>query len=546
MTNTPEAKTGMTRSVMVVGAATLSSRVTGLMRDVVLAWIIGTSVQADAFFAAFRLPNFLRRIFAEGSLSTAFVPVFTELNVTRGPKEAFRLGSNVLSILVPLLVAVSGAGVLLAPQIVAVMTPGWLGDQEKFSLTVTLARWMFPYILLISVAAMAMGMLNAQGHFAAPAFAPVLLNLAMICSGIIAGLTMDKPVLGIAWGVLLGGIAQIAIQALPLWRRGFRPKICLDLKDPHLKKVGRLLVPSLFGSTVYQVNMLVITILASLLPSGSLSYLFYADRLMEFPLGVFAVSVGTVALPAMSAHAARKDMKNLQATLSFAFRQVSLIMVPATVGLIVLREQLMEVIFQRGQFDPQATRLSAQALLCYSVGLWFVAQLRVIGPFFYALQDTKTPMVAATSSLVINVLLAMVLMDPLSHAGLALALSGSAAFQLAILLARIKSKLGMIPWRDLFKNFEKILVASCVMGAICFFGPGLLGWKDGIPFLLKATGLLALVLSGASIYVAILGLLKVDDLRVFLDSVRKLDRAKRKGVAEEERNSTPTKKGWEI
>jgi putative peptidoglycan lipid II flippase len=206
----------------------------------------------------------------------------------------------------------------------------------------------------------------------------------------------------------------------------------------------------------------------------------------------------------------------------------------------------MEVIFQRGQFDPQATRLSAQALLCYSVGLWFVAQLRVIGPFFYALQDTKTPMVAATSSLVINVLLAMVLMDPLSHAGLALALSGSAAFQLAILLARIKSKLGMIPWRDLFKNFEKILVASCVMGAICFFGPGLLGWKYGIPFLLKATGLLALVLSGASIYVAILGLLKVDDLRVFLDCVRRLDRAKRKGVAEEERNSTPTKKGWEI
>lgn len=523
-----DTRTGMTRSVMVVGVATLSSRVTGLMRDMVLAWIVGASGQADAFFAAFRLPNFLRRIFAEGSLSTAFVPVFTELKITHGSQEAFRLGSNVLSILIPMLMIVSGAGVLFAPQIVTVMTPGWLGDPQKFSLTVTLARWMFPYILLISVAAMAMGMLNAHGHFAAPAFAPVLLNVAMICSAIIAGRTMEEPVLGIAWGVLIGGVAQIAIQVFPLWKRGFRPKPVFNLRDPYLEKVGRLFLPSLFGSTVYQVNMLAVTILASLLPSGSLSYLFYADRLMEFPLGVFAVSVGTVALPAMSAYAAKRDMENLKATLSFAFRQVSLIMIPASVGLIVLREPLMEVIFQRGQFDPQATKLSAQALLCYSLGLWFVAQLRVVGPFFYALQDAKTPMLAATSSLVANIVMAVILMVPFSHSGLALALSGAAALQLAILLLRMKSKLGMVPWKELFKNFHTVAMASFVMGAMCSLGPSMLGWSQETPFVIKVTILLGLVVLGAMIYAAILGILRVDDLSIFLRSLRRLGKTEKK------------------
>ncbi len=508
--------TSMARSLAVVSLATLASRLTGLLRDVVLAWVLGASMSADCFFAAFRIPNFLRRIFAEGSMSTAFIPVFTELQAGRGQAAAFRLGSILLSWLLPLLSLVSTAGVLLAPQIVSIMTPGWLQDPEKFSLTVTLTRVMFPYILLISVAALAMGMLNAHGHFAAPAFAPVLLNLAMIASGVAASRLMDQPVLGIAVGVLVGGVGQILLQLPALRARGFRFHGELAPRDPYLRKVGKLFVPSLVGSTVYQVNMVVITILASLLPEGSLSYLFYADRLMEFPLGVFAIALGTVALPAMSRQAARGDMEALKQTLGFSFRQVTLLMVPATVGLIVLREPLMEVIFQRGRFDPMATRLSAQALLCYAAGLWFVAQIRVVAPFFYALQDTRTPMWAAMVSLGGNVGFALLLMEPFSHAGLALAVSLAAALQLGILLERLGRKLRGIPWKLLLRYLPKVILASAVMGGGCALAAAYLPWGSGVPLFRRALCLGGTVLLGALLYGGALALLGVEDLKELL------------------------------
>lgn len=514
-------QTRIARSVAVVGLGTLTSRITGLARDVVLAWILGASFQADAFFAAFRIPNFLRRVFAEGSLSTAFVPVFTELYLKEKLKTAFDLGSAVLSWLLPCLVLVSAAGVIFAPQIVAVMTPGWSNDPEKFSLTVVLTRWMFPYILLISCAALAMGMLNAQGHFASPAFAPVFLNLSLIFAALVSHKWVEVPVVGIAWGVLLGGIAQVLVQVPFLWKRGFRPRLGLLQQNPHLKKVRRLLGPSLLSSTVYQVNMIVITVLASLLPSGSLSYLFYADRLMEFPLGVFAISVGTVALPALSREAAKADRLGLERTLGFAFRNVSLIMVPATVGLIVLREPLMEVIFQRGRFDPVATKMSAQALMCYAVGLWFIGQLRVIGPLFYALQDTKTPTIAAIASLIVNLFLALALMRPLYHSGLALALSLSAAFQLGLLMHRIGDKLHRIPWEELFKDFHKVLIASALMGLVCGAASSLVPWGAGSPFVIRTAGLAGLVLGGALFYTLTLAILKVEDLKRLLKAFGK-------------------------
>lgn len=508
--------TSMARSLFVVGTATLTSRLTGLLRDVVLAWVLGASMPADCFFAAFRIPNFLRRIFAEGSMSTAFIPVFTELQTKQGREAAFRLASILLSWIFPLLTLISAAGLLLAPQIVSVMTPGWLQDSEKFSLTVTLTRVMFPYILLISLAALAMGMLNAHGHFAAPAFAPVLLNLTMIASGILASRFTDQPVLGIAIGVLLGGAGQILLQLPPLRARGFRFRWELAPRDPHLRKVGKLLLPSLVGSTVYQVNMVVITILASLLPAGSLSYLFYADRLMEFPLGVFAIALGTVALPTMSHQAARGDLEALKQTLGFAFRQVTLVMLPATVGLILLREPLMEVIFERGRFDPMATKLSAQALLCYAVGLWFVAEIRVVAPFFYALQDTRTPMLAAIISLACNVVFAFLLMGPLSHAGLALAVSLAALVQLGILMERLRGKLQGIPWRVLLRYLPREIFASAVMGGFCGLAAEYVTWSSGVPLFRRALALAGTVLLGVVIYGSVLGVMRVSDLKELL------------------------------
>jgi putative peptidoglycan lipid II flippase len=515
----------MTRSAAVVGGGTLISRVTGLARDVVLAWVLGASLSADAFFAAFRIPNFLRRIFAEGSLSTAFIPVFSDVLTNQGRAPAFRLACLILNWLAPTLVLVSAAGIVFAPEVVSVLTPGWTGDTEKFNLTVTLTRVMFPYILLISVAALAMGVLNAQGHFASPAFAPVLLNLAMIGSGVVASRFLPEPAIGIACGVLLGGLAQILLQLFPLRTRGFRYGLRFSPSDPHLRQVGRLFVPSLVGSTVYQINMVVITVLASLLPQGSLSYLFYADRLMEFPLGVFAIAVGTVALPIMSRHAARGDLNGLREILGFAFRQVSLIMVPATVGLIVLREPLMSVFFQRGRFDPVATQMSAQALLYYSVGLWFVAQIRIVAPAFYALKDTVTPMVAATVSIAANLLLSLALMGPMAHGGLALAISIAAALQLIILLRRLGPRVGGIPRPLLTRALGKVLLSSMLMGIVCWLVVRWVDWLGDTTFAVRAAVLAVSVTTGALCYGLLLFLLRVEDLRHLLRAF--LDRQRR-------------------
>jgi putative peptidoglycan lipid II flippase len=423
------------------------------------------------------------------------------------------LASILLTWLLPTLVFISVLGILFSSSVVGLMTPGWTEIPEKFSLTVTLNRIMFPYILLISVAALAMGILNAMGHFTAPAFAPVTLNIALTLSALLSWRLLADPVMGIAAGVLLGGVAQVLLQIPPLWRRGFRYRPLLDPGDRRLKQVGRLFFPSLFGSTVYQVNMVVITVLASLLPEGSQSYLFYADRLMEFPLGVFAIAMGTVALPAMSRQAARGDLEGLQETLGFAFRQVSLVMIPATVGLVVLREPLISVIFQRGRFDPEATRMTAQALLFYSLGLWSVAQIRVVAPAFYALKDTVAPMKAAVLAIAANVLLSLLLMIPLQHAGLALAISVAAAFQLAILLAWLSPRLGGLRPALLAASLGKVVLAAAAMGVVCGILASFMDWTGGGPFVHKVLLLGATILAGLITYGLSLHLTGVEDLK---------------------------------
>lgn len=508
----------MTRSAAVVGGGTLASRVLGLVRDMVLASVLGASMPADAFFAAFRLPNLLRRMFAEGSLTSAFVPVFTEVHANEGRGAAINLATVTLNWLLLVLLVISAGGIVVAPQIVTVLTPGWIQDPEKFSLTVSLTRIMFPYILLVSMMALAMGILNAQGHFAAPSIAPALLNISLIATALWASRFMEQPAYGVAFGVLLGGLAQVLLQMPPLWLRGFRYRWGLSPYNPHLRRVGRLFFPSLIGSGVYQVNMVIITILASLLPHGSLSYLYYADRLVQFPLGVFAIAVGTAALPAMSRHAAQGDIDGLHETLGYAFRQVSLIMIPAAIGLIVLREPIMNLLFQRGRFDPLATRMSAQALLGYSVGLWFVAEIRVVAPAFYALKDTLTPMMAATLAIVINVLLSLLLMGPLGHAGLALAISISSIFQLGVLLWKLGPRLGGIDWRGMLGSTPKVLAASGAMGLLCWIIVHGKNWTGAIPLVEKMGVLGGSILAGILFYGVSLHLLKVAELRDLLSA----------------------------
>jgi putative peptidoglycan lipid II flippase len=489
----------------------------------VLAGVLGTSMSADAFFAAFRLPNFLRRMFAEGSLTAAFIPVFSEVQTREGRSSAFRLAVLTLNWLILILSLICIACILFAPQVVSLLTPGWIQDPVKFSLTVRLTRIMFPYILLISMTALAMGVLNAQGHFASPALAPAALNVVLIVSALLSAWGWGKPALGLAVGVLVGGLVQVLMQLPPLWKRGFRWKPVLDPKDPHLCKVGRLFLPSFLGSAVYQVNMVVLTVLASLLPQGSLSALYYADRLVQFPLGVFAIAVGTAALPALSRRASEGDMDGMRETFVQAFRHVGLIMIPSAVGLIVLREPIMAILFQRGRFDWVATHMSAQALFAYGVGLWFVAELRVLAPAFYALKDTTTPMKAAVMAILLNLLFSLLLMRPLGHAGLALALSLSATCQWAGLLWRLRSRLMGLKLWDLFAPIPSILLASTMMGLFCWFLSGMVDWSESATYLQRVASLVVCIFTGGILYAGILYALGLQEARdIFLLILRKV------------------------
>jgi putative peptidoglycan lipid II flippase len=524
MNKLPPDNRSMARSAAVVGGATVLSRIMGLVRDIVLAGVLGTSVSADAFFAAFRIPNVLRRMFAEGSLAAAFIPVFTEIQSREGRQAALDLGYVVLSWLLLLLFCLSAAGILFAPQVVHLLTPGWIDDPGKFSLTVSLTRIMFPYILLVSLMALAMGILNAQGHFATPALAPVLLNLAMIASAVWASRALAEPAFGVAVGVIIGGIVQVLFQIPSLWKRGFRYRWNLPLHHPELKRVRRLFLPSVFGSAVYQVNMVIITILASLLPHGSLSYLYYADRLFQFPLGVFAIAFGTAALPLMSRHAAEKDLGALQRTLSYAFRQVSLIMIPSTVALIVLREPLISLLFQRGRFDHLATTMSALALMYYGLGLWFVAEIRVVTPAFYALKDTLTPMKVASLAVAFNLFFCIVLMRPLGHCGLALALSLSSIFQFGILVWKLRPRLRGPQWLELFGPLPRTILASIGMGIICWLITRGVDWLGPAPFYEKAAILGVSIGLGMVAYGTFLYFLKVRELHALANTFMSLIR----------------------
>ncbi len=446
----------------VVGAATLTSRILGFIRDAVIAWFFGAGFSSDAFIAAFRIPNLLRRLFAEGSLSSAFIPVFTEYIVKQGQAEAFHLARSAFRLLGGVLIIASICGVLLSPWMVRLIAPGFSAD--KLSLTITLTRLMFPYIFFIGLVALCMGILNVLGHFAAPAFAPVLLNLSIIGSVFFISPSLKPPVIGLAVGVLIGGFLQLALQLPVLIKTGFYFWKEAKMIHPGLKRVGTLIPPVILGGAVYQINILVGTLLGSLLDQGSVTYLYFADRLVQFPLGVFAIATATAVLPSLSRQAATGDLDTLKDTFAQALKLVFFITIPATVGLIILREPIVALLFQRGEFDAQATRLTAQALLYYSVGLWAFSAVRIVAATFFALQDTRTPVRMAGISIFANIVLGVVLMKPLAHGGLALATSLASMLNLGLLLGALRTRLGSLGWKSIAQSVCRSLLCSVVMG----------------------------------------------------------------------------------
>ncbi len=458
----------VTRAAGVVGAATLLSRIFGYVRDMVLASFFGAGMAADAFIAAFRIPNLLRRLFGEGSLSLAFVPVFTDALINGDREDAHRLAVSSLKLLLVCLSVVAIVGVVAAPLIIHAVAPGFATPPEKMALTVTLTRIMFPYVILIGLVALCMGILNVLGHFAAPAVAPLMLNLAMIGAVFAVSRFSDSQtvrVLGLSGGVLLGGILQLALQLPYLVKHGIRFWNRSGLWHPRMRAVGLLMLPTIFGAAVYQINILVGTLLASLLAEGSVSYLYYADRLVQFPLGIFGQAAATAVLPSLSRQAASHDHAGMGETFGHAMRLVLFLTLPAMVGLIVLREPIVALLFQRGAFDPQTARLTSDALLYYALGLWAFSAVRIVVSTFYAMQDTRTPVISATLAIAANILLGMALMGPMGHCGLALATSLSSMMNLTILVVHLRRKLGVIRWRSILSSCLKTLLASGVMAA---------------------------------------------------------------------------------
>ncbi|WP_246556334.1 murein biosynthesis integral membrane protein MurJ [Desulfonema magnum] len=453
----------MTKAAGIVGSATFLSRIFGFIRDVVIAWFFGAGLSSDAFFVAFRIPNLLRRLFAEGSLSIAFIPVFTEYLTNQGKDEAFHLARSAIRLLSAILVVMVILGILLAPIIIQVIAPGFTDSPEKFSLTVTLTRIMFPYIFFICLVALCMGILNTLGHFAAPALAPVFLNLALIFSAFFIAPYMAEPVTGLAIGVLIGGFLQLGLQLPFLIKKGLYFWQKASFYHPGIKKVGTLMLPAVFGASVYQLNILIGTLLASLLPEGSVSYLYYADRLVQFPLGIFAIATATAVLPSLSRQAAAKDFEAVRDTFGYAMKLVSFITIPSMAGLIVLREPIVALLFKRGAFDIETTRMTAYALLYYSVGLWAFSAVRIVVSTFYALQDTKTPTKIAVISIFANMVLGIILMIPMGHGGLALSTSLASMLNLGLLIRSLRKKLGLLKWRSILKSVFNSVLCSLLM-----------------------------------------------------------------------------------
>jgi putative peptidoglycan lipid II flippase len=497
------------------------SRIFGFIRDMVVAAFFGAGFATDAFFVAFRIPNLLRRLFAEGSLTISFVPVFTEYLKTRSRKEALELANVSFTVLSIILVIVSITGVLLSPLIVSVMAPGFVKTPDKYELTVFLTRIMFPYIFFISLVALCMGILNSLRHFASPALSPVILNIAMILAALFLRDFFKEPVLALAVGVLIGGLLQLLFQLPFMNRLGVRLRPDLNFSHPGVKRIGILMLPAVFGAAVYQINIFISTLLASFLPEGSVSYLYYADRLVELPLGVFAIAIGTAALPSFAEQATKGEIGEMKKTIAFSLRLMLFITIPAMIALIALRVPIISVLFERGEFDLRSTILTAQALLYYAVGLWAFSTIRVIVAAFYALQDTKTPVRIAIVALIVNTILSIILMFPLKHGGLALATSIASAVNVVTLSAILARRIGRFLDREFQMSVLKAFVASFIMWGAIELCSYLLAWRDDGPFNERLITLAAAIVVGMVTFFIASYLLRSREMGRVLETARR-------------------------
>ncbi|MBI5181351.1 MAG: murein biosynthesis integral membrane protein MurJ [Nitrospirae bacterium] len=464
------------KAATIISLATLASRLLGLVREMIYTHYLGAGRMSDAFFAAYRIPNLLRDLFAEGSMSAAFIPVFTDYLTNRTGADARKLVKAVFTLLAILLVVICTFGIIIAPFIVRIVAPGFYETPEKFSTTVLLTRIMFPFLLFIGLSALAMGILNSLRSFASPALSPVMFNIMIISSAIFISPFFKEPAIAISLGVLLGGLFQLLFQMPTLKRKGMMFGLRFAPSDDGVKRIGNLLFPAMLGQSVALINLFITTILASFLADGSISYLAYSRELVNFPLGVFAIALSTAILPSMAEQAARHNYEGLRDSLSFGLRLIFFITIPSMVGLILLRIPIISLIFQHGKFEYIATIGTADALIYFTIGLWAFAGVRIVVSAFYSLNDTKTPMKIGAISLGVNIVLSIILMFPLKHKGLAFATSIASIVNFSLLLYLLRKNLGYVGGRRILKSLVRTISASLIIAGISWYVAGMGIW----------------------------------------------------------------------
>jgi putative peptidoglycan lipid II flippase len=498
------------KSASLISILTIISRIFGYVRDSRIAFLLGAGTAADAYTTAYRIPNLLRRLVGEGAVSAAFIPVFSRYLAEDREQDAWEFANTMLTLLTLLLTAVTIIGIIFSPLIVRLFASGFMNTPGKLDLTADLNRIMFPYIFLISLSALAMGILNSFHRFAAPAFAPVLLNLAIIAFSFLGSLFGDVT-RTLAVGVVAGGLLQVGVQLPSLLKTGWKIRFKVDFSHPGVQNVTKLMVPIIFGVGIVQINMLVSTQFASYLQEGSVTALYIADRVMELVLGVYAVSISTVILPLLSRQAALRQMEELKTTLNFAARIILFITLPATVGLIVLRREIIEVLFQHGDFNAASTALTAWALPFFAIGLCAFSMVKIIVPAFYALHDTRTPVKIAFFAMLLNIALNAVFLSPLQNGGPALATSVSAFFNSFSLLVVFYKRYGSFGVSRIVQSVIKFGIASIALGVVAYITIHWPGFYAG-RLAQKAAALGGTILASTGTYFAIASVLRAREL----------------------------------
>lgn len=511
-------KSSLLKSTSIVAISTFLSRIMGYIRDMIIADSFGATGKLDSFFVAFRIPNLLRKLVAEGSLTISFIPVYTDYLVNKEKKEALELAQKTLSILILILIIITIIGEVFSPQIVKVFAYGFR-ETERINLTIQLNRILFPYLLLVGLVAYAMGVLNSHKIFFSPAFSPVLLNIGFILGAIIFSNYFNEPLYGLAIGVLVGGLMQLSLQIPFLIKSGFRIKFSIDINHPGIKRIFRMIAPALFGIAIYQINILMSTILASMLPSGSISYLYYSDRLIEIVLGIFIISLSNVILPELSKFSATKDYEKLKELYISSIRASLFIAIPSSIAMITVGIPIISTLFMRGEFTPYHVRMTYCALLYASMGIVAISVLRITTPVFFSLKDTRSPVITSTISFFLNIILGYFLMQTkLKHAGLSLANSISVTMQTLILLYWLQRKMGNIDLKSLISPIIKYFISGLVMSVAIWHISSFIDWLND-PFCKRLLFLTIIILTGGSIYLLFCYLTKVTEIMTLLNRI---------------------------